>query len=943
MEKLEPGLWTIPAGLGFTRCLATGLTTALPAQLLTKALIFVPYQRALQDVAYQLCCVCDHATFLPQLVTLKNILPALEYLLCPLPRSAKPLPSLERLGFLTQLISQKSLNVGGEKQTYTFEMALTLAEDLSQVLDAACLEEVDLSCLQEIVPGQFSHHWQVTLQFLEILSKTWPHLLREKGYANPYDVLVTQTDALIRYFEEYKPQMPIIVAGSTGSTPRVRRLMKAILQLPQGLVVLPGFEHDCHNQTIHNAHPQKTMETLLRDLGKEASDVRVWPVKEHSHNKARRRLLVQTFDEKGVDGVAVDQCDVQKACAGLSIAVAHSEHEESLVIALAIKRALDAQHQTVVACIPDPSVSGWVHTHLKRFQIEAFNSAGELKMADRTARLALFCLKWGENLDDLPTLLDILKHPLSAATFNPEYKAHIIGLFETTVLRAPPSCVDFLMLNQRIQESPHVKYFSWMMRWLTAVLLPLTQVQHNMPVAVWCDALKKVLEKLKVGDDSSFYQVLDGLIEASASFAPLNLHNYRILLENTLKHSTHPEKVLPRVHLLGTLEARLIQGDVMILSCLNEGQWPVHAPDSPWLNRAMRAHLGLLDDMRKQSLQAHDFFSTCAAPRVLLTRSCRHQDVLTVPSRFLLALERTLAKNNMSLPVETDLLHGARTLDAPTAVKPCTPPGPFPHLSALPTQLSVTAVNYLQKDPYSFYARYVLNLKPLLALRALPGPALWGTLLHQLMEQFHARKKHEVERKTLEKLFLEMGHQLLEPFKNSPDVCVFWYRRLEKLTPHVVALLDSLKPQTRIYTEIWGAQTFVMHTLPITVCARADRLDVSSEGISIVDYKTGALPSDRDLEKGLALQLPLEPLLVLEGGFKGLPTCLKEVSFWQLGKNHVFTKSLKDPTLSAQQAFQTLEDLVSCFYIQKKPFKATIHNPFKDYDHLARMPEWRRA
>ena len=49
----------------------------------------------------------------------------------------------------------------------------------------------------------------------------------------------------------------------------------------------------------------------------------------------------------------------------------------------------------------------------------------------------------------------------------------------------------------------------------------------------------------------------------------------------------------PRIAIWGPLEARLQQAHVLILGSLNEGTWPEAADPGPWLNRPMRATLGM--------------------------------------------------------------------------------------------------------------------------------------------------------------------------------------------------------------------------------------------------------------------------------------------------------------------------------------------------------------
>ncbi len=52
---------------------------------------------------------------------------------------------------------------------------------------------------------------------------------------------------------------------------------------------------------------------------------------------------------------------------------------------------------------------------------------------------------------------------------------------------------------------------------------------------------------------------------------------------------TQPPTDDPRIHIWGTLEARLQSVDLMILAGLDEGIWPAGTRTDPWLSRNMRA------------------------------------------------------------------------------------------------------------------------------------------------------------------------------------------------------------------------------------------------------------------------------------------------------------------------------------------------------------------
>ncbi len=58
---------------------------------------------------------------------------------------------------------------------------------------------------------------------------------------------------------------------------------------------------------------------------------------------------------------------------------------------------------------------------------------------------------------------------------------------------------------------------------------------------------------------------------------------------------------------------------------------------------------------------------------------------------------------------------------------------------------------------------------------------------------------------------------------------------------------------------------------PFTITAIADRIDRLRGGeLVVIDYKTGSLPSTREIEQAVAVQLPLEGAIARDGSFGGL-------------------------------------------------------------------------
>jgi len=135
----------------------------------------------------------------------------------------------------------------------------------------------------------------------------------------------------------------------------------------------------------------------------------------------------------------------------------------------------------------------------------------------------------------------------------------------------------------------------------------------------------------------------------------------------------------PRVHILGTLEARLQSADLIIIGGLDEGVWPAEARTDPWLSRAMRAEIGLPPPERRIGLSAHDFAQALGAKSVYLTRALKVDGVPTVPSRWLQRLEALVAASGLAQKIapEQPWIAWARARDSVETFAPADPPAPI--------------------------------------------------------------------------------------------------------------------------------------------------------------------------------------------------------------------------------------------------------------------------
>jgi ATP-dependent helicase/nuclease subunit B len=158
---------------------------------------------------------------------------------------------------------------------------------------------------------------------------------------------------------------------------------------------------------------------------------------------------------------------------------------------------------------------------------------------------------------------------------------------------------------------------------------------------------------------------------------------------------------------------------------------------------------------------------------------------------------------------------------------------------------------------------------------------------------------------------------------------------------------------TALHAEIRGELTFSDCKRDFTLTGIADRIEQRGDGsYAILDYKTGAARTDKQVSTGLAPQLTLEAAILRQGGFKAIAPggSVSEIAYVTLkggdpaGKQE--TVKLKDstPDAHADNALARLKGVAALFADASKPYLSLVHPMWKthygDYDHLARVKEW---
>ena len=179
----------------------------------------------------------------------------------------------------------------------------------------------------------------------------------------------------------------------------------------------------------------------------------------------------------------------------------------------------------------------------------------------------------------------------------------------------------------------------------------------------------------------------------------------------------------------------------------------------------------------------------------------------------------------------------------------------------------------------------MLGLRALDPIDADPGGAERGRFVHDALDTFLRAFPGALPDDAYERL-IAIGQAALGRMVERPGVRAFWWPRFERVArwfvehergrrTGIASTATELAGRPRISRPPGG---------PFTLTARADRIDATVDGrAAIVDYKTGAVPSRKDVAAGLAPQLPLEAAILVAGGFEGIGAAPDpDLVYWKL-------------------------------------------------------------
>jgi len=980
-ERTGPRWFNIPAHRPFAEDLARGLHDALAPlgpEALSQAIVLTPTRRGARALADAfVSAAAGRAVLPPQMRPLGDLEegePPFEPgdLALDLPAAIDP---LQRRFELTRMVVELAQLVPGGVGSASG--ALDLADALGGFFDGLQIEEASVAGgLAGLVAGELAEHWEVSRAFLEQALVLWPARLESLGVVDVSERRVRLLRRLAEVWTRAPPKGVLVAAGSTGTAPATRALLIAIASAPQGAVVLPGLDLDLDEKAWGKAdvqHPQGALRRLL-DAGRVArSEVATWPASrtERPQERWRRRIVnealrpaEETADWLHVIGKlkAEREDAVAEGLRGLSLVNARTEEEAATVAALLLREALETPERTAALVTPDLVLARRVTAKLARWGVVPDSSAGESLAGSRCGTLAALAARAAVDPIDPVVLLGLLKHPFS--------RLGDTTAFEFWALRGPRRRTWDNVRERLLEKAPDVLPLAARLEaivanlaWTSGADSPALAARRTVEAmeAVAADAAGDTGALWAGHGGEAMSRLLGGLIDGGDRLPDVSPRQFADLLKRLMDGETIRSggATHPRLRILGAIEARLVRADRLVVAGLEEGVWPAAAPTDPFLSRPMREALGLPSPERRVGLAAHDFAQAVCAPEVILLHTERRAGAPSVKSRWLWRLETLARGAGLEIPGRPEALDWANALDAPGDCEPVARPSPKPPAADRPDKLFVTRIETLTRDPYAVWARDILKLRVLERPDEEVEARARGTAIHAAFERFvldHPEALPPDPARLFKALYLE---ELVRAGMPRDALA-----RETALAAEAATWVAELEARRRadgrtLHVEKEGQITLEIAGRPFTLAAKADRIEVSPDGLGhVLDYKTGRAPSKRMVQTGFSPQLTLTAAIMARGGFADVgevapgdltylevtgrrPAGREEVRASPSGDNDEVLNS-RD---AADRALEGMVRLIERYADPAQGYTSRTAPQFvklyaSDYDHLARVFEW---
>lgn len=582
----------------------------------------------------------------------------------------------------------------------------------------------------------------------------------------------------------------------------------------------------------------------------------------------------------------------------LHLFAAGSAEEEARAVDLQTRRLLLAGQRRIAIVTENRRLARRVRALLERAGITLQDAAG---WALSTTSAAAVLERWLQCVEEdfaHQPLLDLLKSPFLFP--DEDRAAHLATVyrFEQGIVRHEQVARGLARYRHHLQQRQarlqptslahgYDPVHGILDRLQTAAtpLLALIDARRHPPGA-YLQALTHSLATLGLAQslaaDEAGQRVLEELRQLQAAVRGSRLRlawgEFRAWLGRTLeRYNFQPGDGGSRqVRLMSLMQSRLCRFDALIIAGAEREFLPGSSGRSAFFNDGVRAALGLAGLPERLGQRYYAFRGLLeAADTVHITYRREQEGEAIAPSPWVELLQtfhrqaygEDLRDRELAQLVgrrETQVVRRDAPLPAPV------PPQPAPSLPAelLPRRISASGYQQLMDCPYQFFAARGLGLAPPEAVREMLEKSDYGERVHRCLQAFHQdlaglpgpfdRPVDADNTAAAIACLQHISEAVFAPDLEDNFLHRGWLARWQAMIPGYVAWQQE-------HGQQWQARECELRLEAtqggLTLHGRLDRIDQGAAGIDVIDYKTGRVPKQPEIDSGEAVQLPFYALL----------------------------------------------------------------------------------
>ncbi|MCU7611431.1 PD-(D/E)XK nuclease family protein [Anaplasma capra] len=857
---------------------------------------------------------------------------------CALTSHGVAISAAEQLLLLVQFIEKWNVDHGSN-------YPLRMAGELSSLLDELYVNCVESSALRVCRSDEFGYCR--TADFLYELVLWWEREASGLGIAPPGYCIDLFTESLNQRGKK------VIVAGVVFSKVFTRFLQSLIGSVLDVAIVLPYVDLELPKHkwgAVHCEHYQYYLVRLLRELGIDRNDiqrlgrVRTNHVVESLFNFGIVEHSLQDYGAKNTENIKLVTCsseaeEATKVAEILKLCKTAESGEAPAGVAAVCGRVLGERHTSTPGganCDMDVARSlegrciAFIGSNSLTHRIDALSYIEQAEAAtldyDRViAPLVLCVVEVLLSPEDTVRLLYLLKHPLVTLGYDADGYRELLVTLEVEIIRER-SATSFEAIGNVIKEDFQQLEELWSR--VMGAVSPLIAVHEGCTISEVAAAHAKCL-KLLCGCGTNGLAAHTHALNRIEQFFSL----FRNRCTGAMTFSLVKYKEACEL-LIGAFFARernkfsavnLATRDVVIISGLSEADCKPRC--SPMLSNWMREKLDLPSAEEYGGRIMYVLYSLFYSSKVWITKSTKDFGVVSEPVwiRYLAFLLKDCAVNCNVIQA----ISGAATAGASGTV------APNPELAVRKKAMSVLtakAVNTLINNPYVFYLKYILKMRPVRVVDTRRVAGGFGTVVHGILREYLASVVAEGDYN----LLLEIARRKFDAIAaQHPYAFVLWWPKFEKMARNFFEM-DSERRSAAVRIEAY--KNFFWHVSDeMQVVAMCDRVEYLKDGsVTVVCHKIGSVPSQVDIRCGFASRAVIDAVCVSEGAAVDAVS----FSYWKITPWAVEVTQVSDFTEILGITKEGFTKLLLRYAEEMTPFSPREDfSDFSEYELLSRIRE----